>query len=219
MIVNGQVRVGVVLAGVVLTVAACVPAGPLSGADLVAAKAGEIAEQIGGVGRFGGMMMAAYNDEREDHMGFHGEGDLAISNGMMEVTLENRLDVACAFDLVHMAGHLGLAEQHVNVDVPAGEQTTVEVPCSEFIGLGSLETVGESAARCADGVTVDNMMAVPGFLGLDYDCHDGYHFVVDTDRNDLDQDGDVEERIAVSLAADRFMSNRGMGMGMMGHPR
>ena len=75
----------------------------------------------------------------------------------------------------------------------------------------------------ADGQAVDNMMAVPGFLGQDFTCGGTYSCVLTQDVDDLDGDGDTEELVIVSDAMDFHMMNggpmghaHGGGPGMMG---
>jgi len=95
---------------------------------------------------------------------------------------------------------MGLDEQTEDADVPAGDETTIEIPCAEVIGMGSLETPDAAACHLADGQAVDNAMSVPAFLGLDYRCGQVYQFMLAPDADDLDGDGDTEELIMQSDA-------------------
>ncbi len=194
--------------------------GPTGLAGQTAAKARTVADQIGGDDGFGGPLLDDYLSHMDDHMGFHGEEDLANDGQMMAVEFHNESDVDAVFHLVYMASHLGIEDQVTDVEVPAGEEVTVELPCSEIMGLGSLITVGEDAAELADGTTLDNRMCVPGFLGSDYECEDSYFFTLMVDSDDLDGDGDTQELIVVTDGLQLHMGPSGLGGhsqgGMMG---
>lgn len=110
---------------------------------------------------------------------------------------------------------MGIDEQVLEVDVPAGGEVAIELPCSEIIGLGSLTVVGDVAVQLADGTEFENTMCVPAFLGSDYLCESAYHCFLTTDIDDLDADGDTEELIVTTEALD-FHTGPG-GMGGHGH--
>jgi hypothetical protein len=214
MILAGAVMcVGVVSAGCGLGFGMMGGAGdePTGLAGELAAKAATVADQIGGDDGFGGLLMDDYESHMEDHMGFHGEDDLADDGQMMTVEFHNESDVDAVFHLVYMASHMGIEDQVTDVEVPAGEEVTVELPCSEIMGLGSFTTVGEEAADLADGTTLDNHMSVPGFLGSDYECEDTYSFTLMVDSDDLDGDGDTQELIVVTDGLQLHMGLSGMG--------
>jgi len=179
----------------------------------VATKADSVARQIGGPSGFGGMRMVGYRDHAEEHMGFHDVEGLADSAEDLGVRLTNELDQECTFHLSYYSSHVGTDEQLLDVTVQAGESVVVTIPCSEIVGLGGLETPGEAGCHMDDGHSVDNMMAVPGFMGQDFTCFGSYECVLTTDVDDLDGDGDTEESIIVS-AAMRFHSMDG---GPLGH--
>ncbi|MHC4444993.1 MAG: hypothetical protein ACYTF1_00955 [Planctomycetota bacterium] len=191
---------------------------PLTGdqglATVVAGKAVNIADLVGGTNGFGGMMMDGYMQHAESMMGFHGSGDLADPNGSdMPVTLHNHSDEDCTFHLTYFTSHMGLDEQVMDVMVTAGLQTTVEIPCSEIIGMGPLEMPGEAGCHLASGEAVANTMAVPCFLGMDYTCGATHEFHLKPDTDDLDGDGDTEELIILSDAMQDHMASGGP----MGH--
>lgn len=175
---------------------------PTGLAAQVAGKAATIVEQIGGEDGFGGTVLDGYVSHMENHMGFHGLADLADPDGYMTVVLHNESAEDSTFDLVYLASHMGIDEQVLGVDVPAGGEVTVELPCSEIIGLGSLTVVGESAVQLADGTEFENTMCVPAFLGSDYVCESVYHCFLAPDVDDLDGDGDTEELIVTTEALD-----------------
>lgn len=188
---------------------------PTGLAAQVAEKALTIGEQIGGEDGFGGAALDGYISHMEDHMGFHGTDDLADSEGHMTVVLLNESEEDSTFDVVYIASHMGIDEQILEVDVAAGDDVTVELPCSEIIGLGSLTLVGETAVQLGDGTEFENTMCVPAFLGSDYLCGSAYHGFLTADVDDLDGDGDTDELI-VTTEAFGFHTGPG-GMGGHGH--
>ena len=207
----------------------CAPGGvfPGIGSDptvsAVAAKANTVAEFVGGQDGYGGTVMTGYADHAPGQMGFRSASDLALDSGTMMMRLHNQSEEDCTFDMSYVASHMGLDEQMMAVEVAAGETATVEIPCAEMIGMGSLEVPGSRACLLADGEEVDNRMAVPGFLGLDFECGDTYEHFLMPDVDDLDGDGDTEELIIVSDAMEFHMMNggptghgHGDGPGMMG---
>jgi hypothetical protein len=112
----------------------------------------------------------------------------------------------------------------MDVDVEAGETVTVDIPCGEIVGMGRLDVPGSTACVTADGEEIDNMMSLPGFLGLDYDCGDVYEHFFMRDLDDLDGDGNTEEFIVTSEALNAHLTNggptghhHGIGPGMMVH--
>ena len=189
----------------------------------VANKTNSVASQIGGPSGFGGMVMEGYGEYMEQNMGFHGADDLAEANVDMGVRLTNDSSQDCTFHLSYFASPIGMVEQSMDVFVRAGEFVTVTIPCSEIIGLGDLEAPGDVGCHLDDGETVDNMMAVPGFVGQDFTCDDTYGCILTTDVNDLDGDGDTGELIVVSDAMNLHMMTgspsghmHANGPGMMG---
>jgi len=199
---------------------------PSGGGELVSlvnAKATAVAEQVGGADGFGGMMMEGYFEHAEQQIRFDDDNDLADPNATLMVTVQNDSTQDCTFHVAFLASNLGLDEQTEDADVAAGGETTIELPCAEMMGMGALETPGVAACQLADGQVVDNVMSVPAFLGLDYQCGDAYTFVLTPDTNDLDGDGDTEELIMQSDAMSMHLSNggptghmHGDGSGMMG---
>jgi len=189
-------------------------AGDQGSATVVAGKAVDIATLIGGVNGFGGTMMDGYIQHAESQMGFHGSGDLADPNGSdMPVMLHNDSDEDCTFHLTYIASHMGLDEQVIDVMVTAGMQTTVDIPCSEIVGMGPLDVPGAAGCHLASGEAVANTMAVPCFLGMDYTCGANHEFHMGPDVDDLDGDGDTEELIILSKAMEDHMASGGP----MGH--
>jgi hypothetical protein len=215
------------LAAALSVAAGCANLGqPSSGgelASLVNAKATAVAEQVGGAGGFGGMMMVGYFEHAERQIHFDNINDLADPNTTMTVTVQNGSSQACTFHVAFLASNLGLDEQTEDADVAAGQQTTITLPCAEMIGMGALETPGAAACHLADGQAVDNAMSLPAFLGLDYECGEMYRFMLTPDTNDLDGDGDTEELIMLSQGMQMHMLDggpmghqHGDGGGMMG---
>jgi hypothetical protein len=123
--------------------------------------------------------------------------------------------------LTYVASHMGLGEQAQDIEVPAGQETTVTVSCAEVMGLGSLDTPDSAACHLEDGEPVSNMMSVPGFLGMDYECGGAYSFVLQPDTEDVDGDGDTTEFVVISEAMQEHMQAGGPrghmhgGQGMM----
>jgi hypothetical protein len=189
----------------------------------VAAKATEVAGLVGGTNGFGGPMMDGFEAHCPANIGFDGAGDLANSNGTVACRFFNESSQACTFHLGTIASYAGLNEQTRDVDVPAGEDVTVDVPCAEIMGLGPLDRPGGVGCGLADGTTVANTLAVPGFLGLDYTCGGTYTCYLTPDVNDLNGNGDTQELILLSEAMQLHMQNggpmghrHGVGPGMMG---
>jgi len=197
--------------------------GGTSGVTDLANKASEIASHVGGTDGFGGTLMDGYFDHMPDHMGFDVTNDLAGADAHMMVLLRNESDQDGTFHLSYIDSHMGLTEQDMDVVVGAGEDVTVEIPCSEIVGIGSLDTPGALGCHLDDGETIDNTMSVPGFLGQDFMCNGTYACVLVQDVNDLDGDGDTQELIILSDAMEFHMMNggpyghmHGSGPGMMG---
>lgn len=189
---------------------------PTGLAGEVAAKAVEVADLIGGSEGFGGSLMEGYIAHAPMHLGFHGPDELADIEGVIMVRLHNDAQEDTTFHLSYFAGHMGSVEQMMNVDVAAGEQVTVELPCAEILGVGPLDQPGGVGCHFADGETVDNAMAVPGFLGLDYSCGDLYECSLTPDIDDLDGDGDTEELIITTAGLQAHLgSARLFGHGHM----
>lgn len=189
----------------------------------VASKAGEIGAQIGGVEGFGGLLMTGYLDHAPMHMGFVTGDDLASPDGTLTVRFHNETTIGGQFHLSYFASHMGLDEIVMNVDVAAGEVIQVELPCAEIVGLGPPDVPGSVAMHLQDGQIIDNTMAVPGFLGLDYTCGDVFDCFFGPDVDDLDGDGDTEELVVTTEAMLDHMESGGpighhhdAGLGMMG---
>ena len=182
-------------------------------AAAVAAKAINVANTIGGAQGYGGTLMDGYGDHMPGQMGFLDDEDLADPDLDMRVRFRNDSDEDCTFHLTYFANHMGLDEHTEDVEVPAGEEGTFDFPCAEIVGVGSLEMPGEPGCQLADGETVDNVMAVPAFLGTDYVCGGFHEFHLTPDVDDLDGDGDTDELIIVS---DAMQDHMGSG-GPMGH--
>lgn len=189
----------------------------------VSAKAVEVASHVGGESGFGGSLMDGYIDHMPNHMGFDTAGDLAADGSTMMVVIRNEVDQSGTFHLSYVASHVGLDEHTMDVVVGAGEEFTVEIPCSEIVGMGPLEEPGEAGCHLDDGQAVDNVMSVPGFLGEDFTCDGTYTCVLIQDVDDLDGDGDTDELIILSDAMEFHMMNggptghmHGDGFGMMG---
>ncbi len=176
----------------------------------IAEKAAAIGERIGGENGFGGEVVDGYLSHMEDHMGFHGLSDLADPDGRMTVVLRNESEMDSSFDVVYVTSRMGIEEQIRQVRVLAGEETTVEIPCSEIVGLGSLTSVGETAVRLSDGAEFENTMCVPAFLGSDYRCGDAYLCFFGVDTEDVDADGDAEELIVITEALELHTGPNGM---------
>lgn len=198
-------------------------AGGDSTVSVVAAKATAVAEAVGGENGFGGPLMTGYADHMPLHVGFSSGDDLAAPGEVMSVTLRNDSQVDGTFHLYYFAGHMGFSDQTMDVDVAAGEEVAVEIPCAEIIGVGSLNQPGAIGCHLADGDEVDNRISVPGFLGQDFACNDVYEFALTPDVDDLDNDGDTQELVIVSDAMEYHMEDggpfghaHGMGPGMMG---
>ena len=197
--------------------------GDSTGVSDVAAKALDVAAEVGGADGFGGPLMAGYLDHMPGQMGFHGQDDLASETTNMMVVVRNESEWDGTFHVSYVASHMGLEHQMMDVEVAAGEEVTVEIPCSEIMGIGPLDEPGEPGCHLADGEVVDNMMTVPGFLGQDFTCDGVYECVLTPDVDDLDGDGDTEELIIISHAMEFHMLNggplghmHGGGAGMMG---
>lgn len=175
----------------------------------VANKAEQVAREIGGTG-FGGSMMNGYFDHMDDHMGFHDAADLADQNGTISVTFTNDSDQTCTFHYAFLRSADGLDTQTRDVDVAAGQSVTVDMPCAEIVGMGSLTNVGAAAGSTGDGMTFDNHFCVPGFLNSDYLCGGDFACSLAPDANDLDQDGDTTELIMLTSAMQQHMGTNGM---------
>lgn len=197
----------------------CVPAGlsglsgnqePIGVAAEVAAKAESVAANIGGADGFGGAMMNGFSGHMDDHMGFHGTESLAQDGGMMTMELANESGQLCTFHLAFVSSPGGVQEQTQAVTVDAGETVNFEMPCAEVVGMGSLTNVGQMAAHMGDGTEIDNRFCVPGFLNSDFDCGGAFSCTLMQDTNDLDQDGDMQEFVAVTSAMQSHMGQNGM---------
>jgi hypothetical protein len=195
-------------------------AAPTGVAAEVAAKAQAVAQTIGGADGFGGTMMNAYMGHMGDHMGFHSSEDLAEAGGHMNIELMNLADQPCTFHVAFVSSPDGSDEQTQDVTVPSGQTVTIDMPCSEIIGMGGLTPVEQMACHLEDGTELDNRMCVPGFLNSDFDCGGTFRCTLMQDTNDLDQDGNTDELIAVtstmlSHIGQDGMSSHGGRRGMM----
>jgi hypothetical protein len=176
----------------------------------VAAKAQAVAQAIGGADGFGGMRMNGYIGHMDEHMGFHGASELAQAGGHMSMELTNMSDQGCTFHLAFISSPDGVDEQLQDVTVPAGQAVTIEMPCSELVGMGSLTNVDEMACHLEDGTEFDNRMSVPGFLNSDFECGGSFGCTLMQDTDDLDQDGDTQEFVVVTSAMLSHMAQNGM---------
>lgn len=176
----------------------------------VAAKAEQVAQGIGGVSGFGGEMMDGYFNHMDDHMGFHDVTDLAATGGNISVTFMNQSNQTCTFHYAYIRSANGLNSQTRDVDVPAGQSITVDMPCAEIVGLGSLTDVGATAGTAADGTSFDDRFCVPAFLNSDFACEGQFSCSLSPDVNDVNQDGDTQEIIMLTSAMQQHMSSGGM---------
>lgn len=200
-------------------VVGCVPGGltdifgnqqPTGVAAEVAAKAESVAANIGGADGFGGAMMNGFSGHMDDHMGFHGTEYLAQDGGMMTMELANQTGQPCTFHIAFISSPDGVREQSQDVTVDAGDTVNFEMPCAEMVGMGSLTNVGQMAAHMGDGAEIDNRFCVPGFLNSDFDCGGAFSCTLMQDTNDLDQDGDTQEFVAVTSAMQTHIGQNGM---------
>lgn len=192
-------------------------------APLVSSKATAVAGQIGTTEGFGGSLMAGYLAHVGPGMGFVTIDDLADPDGVVTIRLLNQTAQNATFHLAYFAGHLSLDDQLSDIAVPAGSATTLDIPCSEIVGLGDLNMPGAMGCHLTDGEEVGNTFAVPMFFGLDFACGDTISFTLTADADDLDQDGDIDEPV---LLSDGFIMHledggptghmHGSGVGMMG---
>ncbi len=189
----------------------------------VVSKATEVAALVGNEDGFGGVLMTGYAEHMPPQIGFNSEADLAEPASSITIRLSNQSDEDGTFHLSYFAHHLGLNDLLQDVNVAAGEDVTVELPCAEIVGLGPLAEPGEPGCHLVNDEAVANTMAVPGFLGQDYTCGDMYEYLLTPDFDDLDKDGDIEELIIISDALEFHMTNGGplghmhdINLGMMG---
>lgn len=210
-----RIRITPVVLTATLGVGGCMVdfAPPVNGeaalAPLVAAKATDVAGGIGGAGGFGGALMEGYFEHMPGQMGFRGADDLASAAGGITVRLRNESDEDGTFHISYFASHMGLDDLMRDVDVSAGGEVTLELPCAEIVGLGPLDIPGEAGCHLAGGEAIDNTMAVPGFLGTDYECGEVIEYLLTPDVDDFDGDGDTEELILRSDAMDLHMTEGG----------
>jgi len=212
-----MVQRGMVFAVAAIAAGGCgVPSG--GGAELVqsvVSKATDIATQIGGPAGYGGSAMAGYYDHTPRMMGFVDSDDLAGEGATLTIVLRNESTEEATFHLAYFASYRGSDQQSEEVVVAAGQEVEVELPCSEIVGMGSLNMPGSVGCHLAGGVEIDNSMAVPIFLGMDFACDENqrWEFVLTPDTEDLDLDADVEELI---LLSDGFVGHMQFG-GPLGH--
>ncbi len=211
-----MVQRGMVFAVVALAAGCGAQPGEDAGLVLsVASKATDIATQIGVPDGYGGPAMAGYYDHTATMMGFVDSDDLAAEDAALTIVVRNESAEEATFHVTYLASHLGLEEQSEEVVVAAGHEVEIELPCSEIVGMGSLDMPGGVGCHLANGVEIDNRMAVPIFLGMDFACDENQkgEFVLTPDTDDLDEDGDVEELI---LLSDGFVGHMQLG-GPFGH--
>lgn len=209
--------IGMAFAWVLLGCNSALPTGgePAGVTAEVAAKAQQIAGEVGGPTGFGGQLMMGYFGHMAPHMGFDDQGDLADPHGQLLVQLTNSSGFPCTFHLAYLQSSAGLDEQTQDVVVQPGNTIQVQLPCAEIMGVGSLTDVGAVAVDLPDGTGFDNRYCVPGFLNSDYACGGAYGCVVAPDVNDLDQDGDTAELIVLTSGMRSHMSPGGMGRHMV----
>jgi hypothetical protein len=217
-----------IVAGVASIAAGCSNIAGFPGTDaalapFVSSKATGVAEQIGGELGFGGMMMAGYVGHVGPGMGFVTIDNLADPDGVVTIRLVNQTAQNATFHLAYFAGHLGLDDQLSDIAVPSGSETTLDIPCSDIVGLGNLNMPGAMGCHLEDGEEVGNTFAVPMFFGLDFACGDTINFTLAADVDDLDQDGDIDELVLLSDGFLMHLENggptghrHGGGGGMMG---
>lgn len=185
------------------------PAADVSGVDGVARKAEDVAASIGGSGGFGGAMMAGYGDHAPAHMGFVDSADLASPTETMSIHLRNESNQDCEFHLSYFVHDEQSGDHMMTAVVSAGDEQMVTIPCSEIVGMGPLDTPGDVGCVLDSGETVPNSMAVPAFLGMDYQCGGDMEFVLMADADDLDSDGDTLELVIQSQAMLSHLENGG----------
>jgi hypothetical protein len=177
----------------------------------VALKAQNVASNVGGENGFGGNLMDGYGGHMPGNMGFNSQNDLAAEASNVIVRMHNASEMNATFHLSYFASHMGVNEQSLDVSVPAGQNVDVEIPCAEIVGFGPLDTPGRPGCLFANGDSVDNTLAVPGFLTQDFVCNGTYLCKLTLDTDDLDGDGDREEFVMVSDAMTLHMMNGGPG--------
>jgi hypothetical protein len=199
------------------------PGGSDAQVSAVTSKATEVAQQIGGQDGFGGPLMQGYLNHGPAMMGFVDGGDLATSNAMMNVRCVNQAGEDATFHMAYFASPMGFADRFEDIEIAAGSTVDVQIPCAEIMGFGSLETPGAVGCHLASGAAVDNRLAVPGFLNLDYACSGTYQCTLAEDTDDLDGDGDTTELVMITGGMQTHMMNggpgghsHGPGPGMMG---
>lgn len=182
----------------------------------VQAKVDSVTSHIGGTNGFGGMRMASYMQGMPAHMGFASEASLADPNGHLNVHMVNHSNLAATMHLSYFCSNLPSPDQTQDVPVPAGGETTVQIPCAEIVGTGSLDTPGTAACRLSSGTDISNMMTLPAFLGTDYTCGGTYEMTLTPDANNL-TGGGTGQLIMMSGAMSQHMASMMQG-GMMGPP-
>ncbi|MBA5868190.1 MAG: hypothetical protein GDA67_15965 [Nitrospira sp. CR1.3] len=217
--------IGVVLCNGCLALCACTTGGlwsllnltePAGLSAAIASKAEAVGRQMGGPGGFGGEMMDGYAGHMPQHMGFHSDSNLVGTGAPMMVGLSNESGQDGVFHLSYVSSQMGATEQMMDVTVAGGGEVTVQMPCSEIVGMGPMEMPGQPGCHLADGQPVGNAMSTPGFMGMNYSCGEEYAFRLMADINDLDGDGDLQELIIMSQAMEQFMKvSFPMGMGSM----
>ncbi len=109
---------------------------PAADADVtaLASKAVSVANEVGGATGFGGTSMAGYADHLPSQMGFVSRGDLASPGDGMTVHFRNESDQDATCHMSFVVSHMGLDEQMMDVEVPAGDESIVDLLCAEIVG-------------------------------------------------------------------------------------
>ncbi len=126
------------------------------------------------------------------------------------LNIQNESSQDAEFHATYIASHMGLDENALDVSVLAGEFVTIEMPCAEIVGMGSLDDPGAAGCHLDDDTAIPNTMMVPGFLGQDFVCGGIYGCTLTPDVDDLDDDGDTEELVIISDGMQRLMMNGGV---------
>lgn len=212
-----MVAVGVVVTGL-LAIGGCPQVGTSQDNTVktVQDAADQITSQIGVAGGYGGTMMGGYMQNMPMHMGFLTSANLAEPGATMTVKLHNETDQQATFHLMYLSSPQGLTMQIKDVTVDANSEQDVELPLSEMVGAGVLSEPGSIGCVLGNGQTVGNLMAVPGFLGVDYESGGTFEFFLQVDTQDLDRDGSTTDLILTSSSLNKWAGGMMGGNGMMG---
>lgn len=157
-----------------------------------------VADQIGTTNGYGGTWMSGYLGYMPMHMGFLSEANLAEPGATMTVKVHNQTDQQATIYLMYLSSPQSLNMQVKDVTVDANAEQDVELPCSEMVGAGTLDQPGSIGCVWANGQSFGNNMAVPGFLGIDYQCGGTFEFFLQTDTQDLNHNGSTTDVILTS---------------------